>query len=72
MRRRPDTLKFIGRVDLPEELADEVRLLLLDPVTNRISYGEFRKLCYQLFSNWVDSQRQNAATTTNEKDIPPL
>lgn len=61
MRRSAVTYVPVGRLDLPADLAEEVKLLLLDPLTGRTRYGEFRRVATQLFSNWVDEQKSTAA-----------
>lgn len=56
MRAKHITYKRIGVVDLPEDLADQVSLLLHDPAANRMRYGAMRALCEKLFGNWVEEQ----------------
>ena len=57
MRRRIQPYKFVGRIDLPEDLANDVLTLLRDPITGRTRYGELRKLTLILFSNWVELEK---------------
>lgn len=59
MRRSTIDYVLVGRLDLPKDLADDVKLLLMDPVTGRTRYGELRRISTMLWSNWVDSQRRN-------------
>jgi hypothetical protein len=53
----------IGSLILPRELAEDVQLLLRDPLTGRTRYGELRRLTIQLFANWVDEQRSRHPRT---------
>lgn len=48
---------------IPRDLAEEVRALLLDPLTNRTQFGGLSALVTQLLYNWVDTQRDAAAIT---------
>jgi hypothetical protein len=69
---RRSTIHYIpvGRIDLPTDLAREVNDLLRDPLTGRKRYGDFRTLCVQLFSNWVEEQRSPRAG--GDGPLPPL
>jgi hypothetical protein len=66
MRRSAMQYSYVGRLDLPKDLADDVRLLLLDPLTNRTRYGELRRISTMLWSNWVDAQRAHPRTPNKE------
>lgn len=75
MRRSIIRYRQIGRIDLEETLAAEVIDLLRDPLTGRTRYGELRKLCNQLFSNWVDAQRlppEPRPYQPQREDLTPL
>lgn len=72
MRKSVIPFKDIGQIELPADLADEVVALLWDPRAQRIRYGSMRRLCYRLFSNWVEEQRAQAMLNTDSSDIPPI
>lgn len=57
MRRSPISYERVGHLDLPSDLAKEVKALLYDPLTKRTRYGALRQVSTMLFSNWVDTQR---------------
>lgn len=67
MRRSTIDYVLVGRLDLPKDLADDVKLLLMDPVTGRTRYGELRRISTMLWSNWVDSQRRNPSQAQLEE-----
>lgn len=70
MHRRTIEYVLVGRLDLPRDLAEDVKLLLLDPVTGRTRYGELRRISTMLWSNWVDQQR--AGPLTRPETVPEL
>ena len=75
MRRSTTRYISVGRIDLPADLAREVNALLHDPFTGRKRYGDFRTLCVQLFSNWVEEQRSSPPADSGHPDSghpPPL
>lgn len=69
MRKLNDKLEMIGTVNLPPQLAKDVRDLLRDPVTKRTRYRAFNNLCHMLFSNWVEQQRLNPSTPPDPEDL---
>lgn len=69
MRRHTIEYVLVGRLDLPRDLADDVRLLLKDPITGRTRYGELRRVSTMLWSNWVDSQRNQPSIAHQIPDL---
>lgn len=45
-------------VQIPDRLHQDVKLLLLDPLTNRVKYGAMRRLIARLLAEWVERQRR--------------
>ena len=50
-------------IKVPGSLFREVKLLLLDPVSGRVRYGEMSKLATSLLRTWVEKQRKEFAKT---------
>lgn len=57
MRKSTTPFIHIGSINVPVELAADVRELLRDPRTGRTRYGEMTNLIVRLLSNWVDERR---------------
>jgi len=72
MRKSVAKYKDIGHIDLPAELADDVVALLWDPRFGRIRYGALRRLCFKLFSNWVEEQRTTRSIQADPGPLPDL
>lgn len=66
MRRNTIEYVLVGRLDLPRDLAEDVKLLLLDPLTGKTRYGELRRISTMLWSNWVESQRSYSKAPLEE------
>ena len=45
-------------IKVPSSLFTEVKLLLLDPLSGRVRYGEMSKLATSLLRTWVEKQRK--------------
>ena len=54
---------------IPKSVMREVRILLLDPTTGRIKYGELSNLVTGLLTEWLESKRKNQDTITTR--TPP-
>ena len=50
-------------VSLPEDLFARVELLLLNPITGKMKYGDFSRLIEQLLREWLDKQIQQQRDT---------
>ena len=50
-------------IKVPGPLFREVKLLLLDPVSGRVRYGEMSKLATSLLRTWVEKQRKEFVET---------
>ena len=75
MRRQTIEYDYIGRLDLPKDLAEDVKLLLMDPLTGRTRYGELRKISTMLWSNWVEDQRSTPRArrgAQSARDLQPI
>jgi hypothetical protein len=69
MRRLPVPNESI-HIFLPRETMADVRLLLHDPKTGKLAYGELSSLIARLLANWVDDQRMRAPVRPQERPIP--
>ena len=45
-------------IKVPSSLFREVKLLLLDPLSGRVRYGEMSNLATSLLRTWVEKQRK--------------
>ena len=66
---RRSTIQYVdmGKVLLPPDLADEIRLLLRDPVSGKTRHGELKALWVRLAANWVNSRRDTQALLSPEE-----
>jgi len=56
--RKPLTTPSIEwKNSIPSPLAAEIELLLLDPISGRVTYGARSQLIESLLRDWVDKQR---------------
>jgi hypothetical protein len=69
MRKQAIEYVLVGRLDLPRDLADDVKLLLMDPLTGRTRYGELRRISTMLWSNWVEAQRSRPSRRLPESAL---
>lgn len=69
MHRRTIEYVLVGRLDLPKDLAEDVKLLLMDPRTGRTQYGKLRQISTMLWSNWVDEQRSVPRSLVEVPDL---
>lgn len=58
-RKALTTPSLDWKIRIPEPLAAEVELLLLNPVTGNPLYGARSQLIESLLRDWVDSQRNS-------------
>ena len=65
MRKGEDKVTLIAKI--PKKLEMEVRILLTDPVTGRISYGEMSGLITGLLKTWVEAKRIENKEEDNEQ-----
>lgn len=45
-------------VSIPESVVSEVKIILHDPVTNRVKYGKMSEVITGLLRDWVEEQRK--------------
>ena len=56
-RKSKEPTKSI-HIKVPSSLFRDVKLLLLDPLSGRVRYGEMSKLATSLLRTWVEKQRK--------------
>lgn len=67
--RSKSKIEKVGiKVRIPKSLADQVTLLMLDPLRLRVGYGNWTNLMTNLLQNWVDEQIKGAQATMEKKD----
>lgn len=65
--RKPNLEKTIPwHIEVPEDLALKVDLLITNPLTGKVKYGERKKLVIQLLRGWLDEQINT--NTSSPKD----
>lgn len=55
-------------VMIPESVSNKVHLLLMDPLYDRVPYGEKSKLITQLLQQWINTQIKEQ---TDDRLSPP-
>lgn len=48
---------------IPESLANEIEVLLCDPLSGEVRYGAWSDLATRLFKDWLERQRKSKDTT---------
>jgi len=62
-RRALTTPNIDWKIRIPQPLAAEVELILLDPLRGEVKYGERSQLIESLLRDWVDEKRNKADLT---------